>query len=185
MSVSNGQKANKDTFNNAFMSRTASTSTEGKVTLKRAVESAPGVRESGADVLDLQKAINDLLAKDAELNSKITALQSSGSMDLVNNQMSAVDVAGMAVPSNQSSAVVEYRIVRRTTGTGATELVETGILLITKLASTCRLTSLGSDENAGVTFSVTNAGQVQYQTSFVPGTADTSKIAFRLRGLTT
>jgi hypothetical protein len=55
MSVTNGQKANQTTFNNAFVSRTVDTDTAGKVTLKRAAG-------SGAQVTDTQLAINQLEA---------------------------------------------------------------------------------------------------------------------------
>lgn len=56
MSVTNGQRANQTTFNNAFMSRTANTSTSGKVDLNN----ADGV--SGASLSNIQRALNSLLS---------------------------------------------------------------------------------------------------------------------------
>ena len=101
MSVQNGQKGNKDSFNNAFMSRTSDTSAEGKVTLKRSVESSPGVRESGADVLDVQKAINDLKTADAGKYSAQKTLTNTvfvgGTRD-ANHQIN--------LPSNTSTALL-------------------------------------------------------------------------------
>lgn len=52
MSVTNGQKANQTTFNNAFMSRTVDTSTTGKVALNNATT---------ATIADAQKAINQVM----------------------------------------------------------------------------------------------------------------------------
>lgn len=52
--VTNGQRANQTTFNNAFMSRTTNTSTVGKVDLNNA---AP---ESGTAVANTQRELNSL-----------------------------------------------------------------------------------------------------------------------------
>jgi hypothetical protein len=54
VSVTNGQNANQTTFNNAFLSRTADTSTTGKVDLNN----ADGA--SGASVTNTQREVNSL-----------------------------------------------------------------------------------------------------------------------------
>lgn len=55
MSVSNGQKANADTFNNAFLSKTTDGSTTGKLGLANASD-----ENSGAAVENAQRAINEI-----------------------------------------------------------------------------------------------------------------------------
>lgn len=54
MSVTNGQIADQDTFNNAFASKQSDNISTGKQTLARPA--------SGATVLDVQDAINDNIA---------------------------------------------------------------------------------------------------------------------------
>lgn len=53
MSVSNGQDADQDTFNNAFMSRTADTSTAARIDLEDITNAA-----SGATIANIQRSIN-------------------------------------------------------------------------------------------------------------------------------
>lgn len=55
MGVSNGQKANETTFNQAFMARNNDTDTSGVVTLKNTADV-----NSGAQVTNAQRAINEL-----------------------------------------------------------------------------------------------------------------------------
>lgn len=59
MSVSNGQAASSSTFNNAFMSRTANTSTTGVVDLNNTTDV-----NSGSQVTNAQRAINELFDAD-------------------------------------------------------------------------------------------------------------------------
>lgn len=55
MSVSNGQKANATTFNNAFLSKTANGTTTGVVTLSNTSDV-----NSGSSVSNVQRAINEI-----------------------------------------------------------------------------------------------------------------------------
>lgn len=59
MSVSNGNAASANTFNNAFMSRTTNTSTTGVVDLNNTTDV-----NSGAQVTNTQRAINELFDAD-------------------------------------------------------------------------------------------------------------------------
>lgn len=57
MSVTNGQTANQTTFNNAFLSRTADTSTIGKITLNNTADVL-----SGPMITNIQRYVNELAA---------------------------------------------------------------------------------------------------------------------------
>lgn len=81
------------------------------------------------------------------------------SFQLVNNQAAPADITGLSVDSSQvSQAIVEYLIQRVTTSTGATELVETGIFMMSYQPKTdqWRITAIstGLPDNSGVAFMV-------------------------------
>lgn len=86
-----------------------------------------------------------------------------------------------------SQGMVEYLIQRITTGTGAVELVESGSLHVaykpTSNSWVLQVINSGFPSNAGITFSITNDGQVKYTSTNITGTPSISRIAFRIRYL--
>lgn len=122
------------------------------------------------------------------IHERLKPLGIEKTFTLVNNQASAADVTGLVFDLRQTSqAIVEYLVQRITTSTGATELVESGIFIVSYMptSATWELHSVSADtpDNSGVTFSVTSAGQVQYTSTNITGTASISKLTYRARTL--
>jgi hypothetical protein len=156
---------------------------------------------SGDPVVDAQKAINDNTDAIAALPDKTyvdsqdaatlasakdytdSAINQELTATITNNQTTFADIAGMILPAGKSGMLVDYQIQRITTSTGATELIETGCISVSKLSSSCRLTNISSDEDAGLELDVTSSGQVQYKSSDITGVPSVSKITFKLRTL--
>jgi hypothetical protein len=104
---------------------------------------------------------------------------------IANNQSSPSDITGLLFdPSTVRSFIVEYSLYRNTTGSGATERAECGFLSGSFLTvqNTCDFNS-GSNVigDAGVTFTITEAGQVQYISDNQSGTPASSKMKFRAK----
>jgi hypothetical protein len=106
---------------------------------------------------------------------------------IVNNQVAAANVTGLLFDGTTvKMAVVDYRIRRRTSGGGADERVQGGsfVALYKPTAATWSITpGPQSGDDAGVTFSITNAGQVQYVSDNQSGTADESILKYTVRAL--
>lgn len=107
---------------------------------------------------------------------------------LNNNQTSALTIDGLNFNSlNINSVIIDYFIQRVTTGGGATELIETGILYCAfKPTSNTWVLSkplTAWPNNAGVTFTITASGEVQYTTTNITGTESVSKLTYRARSL--
>jgi hypothetical protein len=105
---------------------------------------------------------------------------------LGNNISSAAIIEGLSFNSqNVSQAVVEYLIQRVTTGTGANELIETGVfhLAFKPVSNTWSKVVIGTPgpSTSGVTLTVNSSGQVQYTSSNITGTASISRIIWRAR----
>lgn len=121
---------------------------------------------------------------------RLYPLGAERSFEINNNQSSPADITGMKFDKRGiSAAVVEYLIQRVTTSTGATELVEAGIFIVAYkpfAAPGWNLTMVHGDKplDSGVTFSITDAGQVQYTSTSITGTASISRIVWRARTLT-
>ena len=109
------------------------------------------------------------------------------SFTLANNQAAAADVTSLLFNSTDvKMAIIDYRIRRRTTGGGADERVQGGsmVALYKQTAATWSLTpGPQSGDDAGVEFSITNAGQVQYVTDNQSGTPDESILKYTVRAL--
>lgn len=107
---------------------------------------------------------------------------------IANNQATPVDVTGLSFGSSVLSAEIEVQYYRSTTGAGATEYSARAKFLATKkvVANTWDLSPLGAGgdiepvtgEPAGITLSITSAGQVQYISTNITGTASASFIHF-------
>lgn len=122
------------------------------------------------------------------LYDRLNPLGIEKSFSLANNQSSAADITGMQYDYRKINQVtVEYVIQRITTGTGATELVATGIFLLTykPVANTWHIVTIGTPgpSTSGITFSITTGGQVQYTSTNITGTPNISKITYRERTL--
>lgn len=104
------------------------------------------------------------------------------SASIANNQSSAVNVAGLAFNiANVKSAVIEYYIAR---STSLSNLNEQGtISIIYRPSSTDWEMQRESLNDAGLLFSITSAGQLQYTSSNLSGTSYQGKIKFRARTL--
>lgn len=108
--------------------------------------------------------------------------------DLLNNQAVAANIEGLSFNKARTGyALVEYLVQRVTTGGGATELIEAGSLrcVYKPTSNAWVLTEMPSPgpDNAGIVFSITAEGQVQYTTSNITGTASISKLIYRSRVL--
>lgn len=131
---------------------------------------------------------NALRAAGAALETIVNSLAGGGGIPqtaftLANNQSSAANITGMLFDSTVGGFVCEYRIYRQSTGAGATELAEQGVLYgaYSTVATTWALTNGPAVGNAGVTFSILASGQAQYQSTNITGTANISKIVFSTR----
>lgn len=110
---------------------------------------------------------------------------SETSFTIANNQSSAANVTGLLLDSaTVGSAFIDYDVYRKTTSSGATELKEVGTYLATykSVAATWTLTPVGmGGEDSGVVLSITSAGQVKYTSTNITGTADTSRMKYKVR----
>lgn len=101
---------------------------------------------------------------------------------IANNQAAPANVTGLSFNGTSvKMAVIDYRIRRNTTGAGATERVQGGsmVAMYSAAAGTWSLTSQAqSGDDAGVSFSITAGGQVQYVSDSQTGTADESVLKF-------
>jgi hypothetical protein len=108
---------------------------------------------------------------------------------VANNQVAAASVTGLLFAgASVRSFEADVQIYRNTTGGGATELSARCKLIGTykTVAASWDLTvsNVTGEEivdfgPAGLLFSITSAGQVQYTSSNMTGTAATSKLKFR------
>jgi hypothetical protein len=101
---------------------------------------------------------------------------------ITNNQSTPANVTGCLFDGSQvRGARISYCVYRNTTGGGATELSERGDIFITykTVAGTWEIAIAGAVGNAGVTFSITNGGQVQYTSTNITGTNNVQKITFK------
>lgn len=108
--------------------------------------------------------------------------------DINNNQSTAKDIDGLKFSSdNINCVIIDYLIQRITTGGGAQELLESGVLYcVFKPTSNTWVINkplTAWPVNAGVTFSITTSGSVQYTSTNITGTASVSKLTYRARSL--
>lgn len=114
MSVSNGQQADQNTFNNAFMSRTSNTSTTGKVDLQN-TNDASAENDTGASVhtagglaVEKKAFINELRVstfKNIAKTFSVESIISNGVISLTLNQsiqMRRVQGNGAPITANNN-----------------------------------------------------------------------------------
>ena len=109
------------------------------------------------------------------------------SFTIANNQAAAADVTGLLFNGTTvKMATIDYRIRRNTTGGGATERVQGGsmIALYSAAAGTWSLTpGPQAGDDAGIAFTITAGGQVQYTSDSQTGTADESILKYTVRSI--
>lgn len=135
----------------------------------------------GDNVTDWAQAVTDVLAN---VTGTGDILQTTAA--IANNQSSAANINGLSFdPGVVRGAVIEYTVYRVTTGIGASESVETGtIYLGYRSTANDWFISVVGGGGAGVTFSITSAGQVQYTSTNFSGSSYSGSIKFRARALT-
>jgi hypothetical protein len=104
---------------------------------------------------------------------------------IANNITSPANVIGLSFsPLQVRGAVVEYSVYRVTTGGGAMEAVETGVMYpgYLSVANTWDMPVIGG-QGAGIAFSITPAGQVTYTTTNFTGSGYSGTIHFRAKSL--
>jgi hypothetical protein len=101
------------------------------------------------------------------------------SFTIANNQGVAAAVTGLLLPAETRTAVIDYQIYRLTTSTGAVEILDRGQITVNHYAASWAIdwTSTGPN-NVGVEFSITSGGQVNYVSSNIAGTPNTSEMKF-------
>lgn len=140
-------------------------------------------RENGQDV---EYGWFDSLKQAGEAIEAFLGLAYIGetSFTVANNQASPANVTGLVFAgASVRSFEVDYQIYRNTTGGGATELAERGKLLgvYSSVAASWEMTQAPVVGNAGVTLSITAAGQIQYTSTNITGTPGTSAMKFQAR----
>lgn len=103
---------------------------------------------------------------------------------LVNNTAVAADITKLKFDKSYTSVVfIDYFIQR----VASTEVAQTGVLIATykALAGSWSIREYGTSgpDVAGITFSITAAGQVQYTSTNLAGTEVISRLVFRTREL--
>jgi hypothetical protein len=106
--------------------------------------------------------------------------------NIANGQATPAVVPGLSFDTALvRGATVNYNVYRVTSAPSAQEVVEQGIMLLSYLpnANTWDMVILSSRQS-GVTFSISNAGQVMYTSSTLTGVNYNGSITFRAVGLT-
>jgi hypothetical protein len=116
--------------------------------------------------------------------SGVGAISETG-FELINNQSSPADITSLYFDVLYvRAAYIDYTIYRNTTGAGATELSEVGELrLVYNSVAVNWDIDRSAVGDAGVTITVTNAGQLQYTSTNITGTPSISVIRFKARTL--
>lgn len=119
---------------------------------------------------------------------RLLPLGVENSFSLKNNQSVAVDITDLKFSARAVSvAFIDFLIQRVTTGIGAVQLTAAGTIAAvyrpTSVAWEIHAIGTAGPSTSGITFSITAAGQVQYTSTNVGGTAQISKICWRDRTL--
>lgn len=100
---------------------------------------------------------------------------------IANGQASAANVTGLSFSgASYRTVVIYYQVYRNTTGGSGVERVQSGMMIANykTVAATWEITMGPAVGDAGVEFSITSAGQVQYVSDTQAGTPATSKMTF-------
>lgn len=129
----------------------------------------------GESVTDWMEAASDALATVQAPNDVLVS-----SASILNNQSSFVDISGFIFDSTEVISINAEFIVQRSTVSPSNVLVEDGVIR-GNFNGTSWVYSVVSQGNAGVTFNITDAGQLQYKSTDVTGTSYAGTITFRGR----
>lgn len=143
----------------------------------------PPYRSPIADALGYLNTAWEYFFRD--LFKRIYPLGSEEQFTLVNNQSSAADVTGLKFsPRGVTCVFFEYFIQRIT---NSSELSEAGLILFTYNPTSedwsSSVVTQNNPDDAGVAFSITEAGQVQYTTTNQSGASLISSLYYRARTL--
>lgn len=123
------------------------------------------------------------------LFERVFSLGIETSFPLANNQSVAADIAGLQFDYKKTQhAIIEY-VIQRIVGPtiSPTEAIQCGSFAVVykPFAATWHIVNIGSTgpDSAGITFSITTGGQVQYTSTNMTGSANVSKITYRARSL--
>lgn len=121
-----------------------------------------------------------------EIYERLYSLGKEQVFDLANNQATPTEITDLRFNKiGVSQATVDFLIQRVTTSTGATELIESGMFVVSYNPTSVdwSLTMIGTPgpDDSGVDFSIDATGQVKYVSSSITGTASISRIAWRAR----
>lgn len=119
MAVNNGQPANKDSFNNAFLSRTTNSSTVGKIGFKNTDS------ESGPIIENAQKAINEAKS----VADTVTTLASQVSAATTEVSRLTGEVAKLSAGTRGFKYTFTYEDLQDFPGIGTDDAGITGLLL--------------------------------------------------------
>lgn len=119
------------------------------------------------------------------VHSLLTPLGEERSFALTNNQAPSAVISGLSFDKSfVSAAAIDYLIQRVTTGVGATELVECGTFYIGYNPTSLAWSLWNGPSTAGVTLTISAAGEIKYLSTDITGTASISKIVCRARTFT-
>lgn len=120
-----------------------------------------------------------------QIKQALTFLGAENSFTLVNNLAVAADIENLSFSKNFTShAVIDYCIQRTTNLAG---LTQSGCLhaVYKPFTNTWALVPIGTPgpDVAGITFSITSDGKIQYTSTNQAGTVVLSRIFFRVRAM--
>lgn len=141
---------------------------------------SPGWGEGATDwATEVTTVLNDLLGPNDIIQNTFT---------VANNQTSPANVVGLIFNTGQvRAAIIEYSVYRTSTAnpTGFTESGTLEIAYDNLAAPGSKWSLIGTDLNglSGVTFSITDTGQVQYTSTDLGSTGYSGNMHFRARAL--
>lgn len=148
------------------------------VTINGSSYSLPNQGDSAPWGDDLSDIILALIAVSNDILGTADILTTS--FNIANNQSSAANVNGLSFNTSLvRSAIIQYSLYRTST---TTEMSETGHIYVTykSTAGTWEIAqSYGG--SSGVTFTITNAGQIQYTSTNFSGTSYSGKMKFNAK----
>lgn len=129
----------------------------------------------GESVTDWATAVSSALASVQQPNDILTTQAT-----IANNQISAASIPGFSFDTSEVLAINAEYIIKRTTVSPATNLVESGIIKGNFDGTNWSITreQIG---DAGVEFTITAAGQVQYTSTNISGTSYSGEISFKAK----
>ncbi|MBW3544551.1 MAG: hypothetical protein KY428_02940, partial [Bacteroidetes bacterium] len=129
----------------------------------------------GEQITDWAEAVTDAL-KNVQQPNDILTTQAS----IANNQTTAASITGFSFDTSEVLAVnAEYIVIRKTVSP-ATNLVESGIIEGNFDGTNWSITRKHIGD-AGIVFTITAGGQIQYTSSNISGTSYTGEVSFKAK----